>query len=75
MAEEQYDLVGQIMAYEDGSLGLEETFELFGVLVKSGTAWKLQGSYGRAAEDMIDAGFLTPEGDLTDFAREVVENH
>lgn len=70
---EKYDLVGNIMAYEEGELELGEIFELFGHLVSTGAAWQLQGSYGRAAQDMINDGYLTPEGELTDFARHMAE--
>jgi len=74
MAEDKYDLLGQMMAYEEEGLDFEETLELFGVLIKDDMVHQLQGSYGRGAESLIDSGFLTPDGDVTDFAREVVEN-
>jgi hypothetical protein len=58
------DVVGQIMAYEDGELDDAETLELFSELVKSGMAWSLQGSYGRAAAALIEAGYLSPTGEI-----------
>jgi len=66
------DVVGQIMAYEMGELDAAETLELFSELVKSGTAWNLQGSYGRTAAALIENGLLTPEGEITDYAMEVL---
>lgn len=66
------DLVGRIMAYEDGDLSDAEVVELFAALVASGMAWQLQGSYGRQAVALIDGGFITAEGEVTDYAREVV---
>jgi len=48
-----------IMAFEQGELSAEETVALFQELVNSGMAWKLQGSYGRLANDLIQAGLVT----------------
>lgn len=65
---EAYDVVGAIMEFEDGSLDTQGTLELFSHLVKTGQAWSLQGSYGRFASSLIEGGYLTPEGDLTELA-------
>lgn len=53
------DVVGQIMAYESGDLSDDGTIALFQGLVNSGLAWKLQGSYGRTAQAMLDAGVIS----------------
>jgi hypothetical protein len=53
------DICGKIIEFEDGELGEEETIELFQELVDSGLAWQLQGSYGRAAAALIDAGLVS----------------
>ena len=63
-----YDVVGAIMDFEDGSLDDAGTLELFSHLIKTGQAWQLQGSYGRAATSLIEGGYITPEGDLTELA-------
>ena len=47
------------MAFESGELDREETIELFQHLIKTGLAWKLQGSYGRTAQALIQAGEIT----------------
>ena len=46
-----------IMAFENGECTEEEIIDGFQELINSGTVWKLQGSYGRMARQLIDAGF------------------
>lgn len=53
-----YDQVAAIMAYEQGDLNEDETIELFAALVETGVAWQLQGSYGRTAMSLIEAGLI-----------------
>lgn len=54
------DIVDQIIRYENGEMEQEEVIEFFQDLVNSGMAWQLQGSYGRAAVALIEAGLVTP---------------
>jgi hypothetical protein len=60
MQSPKYDSVSAIMAYEQGDLDQDATIELFQYLVDTGLAWRLQGSYGRAAMSMIKAGVISP---------------
>ena len=55
--------VDLIIRYESGDLDEEETCDLFAALVKTGLAWQLQGHYGRTAVALIEAGYVTPEGE------------
>ena len=48
----------KIVAYEDGALTDEETIKLFQKLLETGLVWKLQGSYGRMAEYLIEQGLI-----------------
>lgn len=52
------DLVGQVIAYENGEMDEDEVVEFFQGLVDSGLAWRLQGSYGRQAAALIDGGYV-----------------
>lgn len=51
------DQVDKIMAFEQGNLDEEGVIELFQDLIDSGLAWKLQGSYGRMANALIENGY------------------
>lgn len=55
-----FDEIGQIIAYESGELSDEDTIELFQHLIDNGHAWSLQGSYGRTARSLIQAGLCKP---------------
>lgn len=56
------DLTDKIIAFEQGELPRDECLSLFGGLVKTGLAWQLQGSYGRAAARLIEQGYLGRDG-------------
>jgi len=50
-----------IIAFEaGGELDHEAVVYGFQKLIDSGTVWALQGSYGRTATHLIDAGYCTP---------------
>ena len=48
--------VDKIIKYESGDMDEHEVIEFFQVLIDSGMAWKLQGSYGRMAMHLINEG-------------------
>lgn len=50
--------VDAIIAYENGDLSREQTLALFQMLVDTGVAWQLQGSYGREAKALLKAGLI-----------------
>lgn len=54
--------VADIMDYEQGMMSDEDMLRMFGELVKDGTAWRLQGSYGRTAKQLIDSGLIMQDG-------------
>jgi hypothetical protein len=58
MSKESTDIVGKIMAFEQGELSNEEVYALFQFLLDSGMIYSLQGSYQRMAEDLLLAGSI-----------------
>ena len=58
MSKESTDIVGQIMAFEQGELDNDEVYSLFQFLLDSGMIYSLQGSYQRMAEDLLLAGVI-----------------
>lgn len=55
------DITSQIIAYEENELDEEQVIALFQSLVDTGIAWQLQGSYGRTAQRLIDAGYVNAD--------------
>jgi hypothetical protein len=54
---EKFNVVGFVMAYENGELDEDKIIEGFQHLIDKGIVWELQGSYGRMAKSLIDAGY------------------
>lgn len=61
---ERVNVIGLMLEYEQGQADEQQTLTLFSVLVSTGTAWRLQGHYGRTAAALIEGGYLSPEGDI-----------
>lgn len=64
--------VDNIIAYESGELNDMQTLELFSELIATGSAWSLQGHYGRTASALIDRGLITTDGQITEYAWEII---
>jgi len=58
-------LTDKIIAYECGDMDDTGMLELFAELISNGMAWTLQGSYGRTASALIDAGYIDRNGNIT----------
>lgn len=58
------DITIDLISFELGELDDAETLDLFATLIKSGVAWSLQGTYGRTARRLIDAGLITEDGEV-----------
>ena len=56
------DLTDKIIDFECGLLDDTGVLELFAELISNGMAWTLQGSYGRTASALIDAGYISEDG-------------
>jgi hypothetical protein len=58
------DITTLIIQYETEGLSNKDTLKLFSKLIENGSAWSLQGSYGRTAKALIDSGFISKEGKI-----------
>lgn len=58
---EKFNVARFIMAYEDGGLNDDEIIEGFQFLIDTGTAWVLQGRYGRMGKQLIERGYCAPK--------------
>ena len=58
-AEGKFDLTTRIIEFETGEATEEQVIELFQYLVDTGLAWSLQGTYGRTAEALLEAGVIS----------------
>jgi hypothetical protein len=63
-----YDMVGQMMAYEQGELGGEDTVQLLSQIVMQGMLRGLQGHYGRAASALMQQGIIDAQGNINEEA-------
>lgn len=62
-----------VVAIENGELSHDELVEQFQQAINSGLAWRLQGSYGRTAMQMIEEGYcILGEERHTDYYGNVV---
>lgn len=67
------DIATDLMEFDAGNLNARETLELFALLVASGLAWTLQGTYGRTARVLINEGWISPFGGITEYGNEMLE--
>jgi len=58
--------------YEQGYLDTRETLELFAELIRTGLVRNLEDPYPRTAHHLIDAGYISPKGKITNKARAMV---
>ena len=54
MRTKKMDLVGAIMAYEDGTLEADKTLELFAELIRKGTGMAIAGQYLRQTSETVN---------------------
>ena len=48
--------IDTLIAFENGDLDQDQVIDFIQDGIDKGWVWKLQGSYGRAAQSLIDAG-------------------
>lgn len=61
----QYDLVDKFVRFENDEMEDDETIDFFQYLVDTGMVWRLQGSYGRMAQYLIEIGVVSDRPTVT----------
>ena len=56
--------VSLIMEFESGDITEKNALRLFSDLIKTGLCWRLQGLYGRTAQNLIDNKIINKKGAL-----------
>lgn len=51
--------VGKIIEFENGEMDEDDVIAMFQEMIDDGSVWSLQGSYGRTATSLIEAGLCT----------------
>ncbi len=69
----RFDVVDFVMRFESGEASDAEALRGFSELIKSGQVWSLQGFYGRTATALIERGYLTRTGDLTEKGQALID--
>lgn len=65
MTAPKFDALAFVMRMEEGEeMTAEEVIDGMAHLIADGTAWKLQGSYGRFADSMIRSGWIDTDGNV-----------
>ena len=49
--------VDRIIEYEQGDMSEADTIKMFQEMIDDGSAWTLQGHYGRTATELIECGY------------------
>jgi hypothetical protein len=62
MTARDMDRVSQIIAFEAGTMSDDDMVAFFQELIDDGSAWTLQGHYGRTAKALIDSGLCHERG-------------
>lgn len=63
-----------VLAFEGGTATAKEIIDGFAELIKSGAAWTLQGFYGRTAMGLIEAGYISREGEVLGYPEEEAQD-
>jgi len=58
------NLATYLTEYEKGNLGVRQSLKLYSFLIKTGLAWKLQGKYGRLANQLVSDGVIDDSGKI-----------
>lgn len=73
MIDSDFEACGTIEGFTNDDPTKREVIEAWAHLIRTGTCWHLQGFYGRGARDVIEAGTVSPEGEITEYGQAVLD--
>ena len=62
-----FTAIGYIEGFSDEPATDEKILESYAYLIKTKVVWQLQGSYGRAANNLIENGYISNDGDILQY--------
>jgi hypothetical protein len=68
-------MIGPVNSFKEHEVGFpdtEEQLELFAELIRTRRAWTLNGPYELTAPHLFDAGYITPNGEITNRGRVLI---
>jgi len=57
-------MIQAIISYESGEMSQDETIQFFAELVMTGFINAMQGHYQRTAQDLIEQGIISEDGEV-----------
>ena len=57
-------MIQAIISYESGEMSQDETIQFFAELVMTGFINAMQGHYQRTAQNLIEHGFISEDGEV-----------
>jgi hypothetical protein len=61
-----FDACGTIEGFTNDNPTPLQVLQAWATLIKTGACWTLQGFYGRGANSMIEQGYITRDGQITE---------
>jgi hypothetical protein len=69
---DNYAACSIVEGFADFEPSPEQELEAWAYLIKTGVCWNLQGWYGRSAQNLINNGYITKNGNITSLGRDSV---
>ena len=69
---DSYTACAVIEDFADFEPTAADHLDAWAYLIRTGQCWSLQGFYGRGAANLIEQGYITKDGEITDAGRDAI---